>query len=76
MLMVANLDPNAFHEDTITLDLEALDLPANVPFQVTDELTGATWTWYGDTQYVALDPAIQPGHVLHLTPATAHADAL
>ena len=68
MLMIANLDPHAFHEDTIVLDLEELDLPANVPFQVTDELTGASWSWYGPTQYVALDPAVQPGHVLHLTP--------
>jgi starch synthase (maltosyl-transferring) len=71
MLMIANLDPLAFHEDTITLDLEVLDLPAGAPVQVTDELTGASWIWYGAVQYVALDPAVQPGHVLHLTPLTA-----
>jgi starch synthase (maltosyl-transferring) len=76
MLMVANLDPHAFHEDTITLDLDELDLPANSPIHVTDELTGATWNWYGASQYVALDPAVQPGHVLHLTPLTAPPDAL
>ena len=69
MLMIANLDPEAFHEDTLTLDLEVLGLPANAPFQVTDELTGASWTWYGPTQYIRLDPAVQPGHVLHLTPS-------
>jgi starch synthase (maltosyl-transferring) len=69
MLMIANLDPAAFHEDTISLDLEVLGLSANAPFQVTDELTGATWTWYGPTQYVRLDPAVQPGHVLSLTPS-------
>ncbi|HEX3621127.1 MAG TPA: alpha-1,4-glucan--maltose-1-phosphate maltosyltransferase [Acidimicrobiales bacterium] len=68
MLMIANLDPYAFHEDTIDLDLAELDLPANAPYSVTDELTGATWFWYGATQYVRLDPAVQPGHVLHLTP--------
>ena len=69
MLMVANLDPHAFHEDTITLDLIALDLDAGAPFHVHDELTGASWTWSGPSQYVRLDPAVQPGHVLHLTPA-------
>jgi len=69
MLMIANLDPEALHEDTLTLDLEVLGLPANAPFQVTDELTGASWTWYGPTQYIRLDPAVQPGHVLHLTPS-------
>jgi len=74
--MVANLDPHAWHEDTILLDLEALDLPADAPIQVRDELTGAGWIWYGSSQYVAIDPAVQPGHVLHLSPLTAPADAL
>ena len=68
VLMIANLDPSSFHEDTITLDLEALDLPGDVPFQAHDELTGATWIWSGPSQYVRLDPSIAPGHVLHLTP--------
>ena len=68
MLMVANLAPDTWHEDTITLDLDTLGLPAGAPFQVHDELTGATWTWYGPTQYVRIDPVFQPGHVLHLTP--------
>jgi len=68
MLMIANLDPHAFHEDTISLDMDALGLPAGAPFQAYDELTGATWTWYGPVQYVRLDPHVQPGHVLHLTP--------
>jgi starch synthase (maltosyl-transferring) len=68
MLMVANLDPYRFHEDTIDIDLTELDLPANRPIAVTDELTGATWQWYGSLQYVRLDPAVQPAHVLHLTP--------
>jgi len=56
---------------TIELDLEELDLAPNAPFSVTDELTGASWIWYGPTQYVLLDPAVQPGHVLHLAPLTA-----
>jgi starch synthase (maltosyl-transferring) len=68
MLMVANLDPHSWHEDTITLDLDALDLPSDRPIYARDELTGATWTWYGASHYVRLDPLFQPGHVLHLTP--------
>jgi starch synthase (maltosyl-transferring) len=68
VLMIANLDPYAVHEDTIYLDMEALDLPVDAPFQAHDELTGATWIWFGPSQYVRLDPAVQPGHVLHHTP--------
>ncbi len=76
MLIVANLDPHSWHEDTIQLDLDALGLPADAPIQVYDELTGASWIWYGASQYVRLDPLFQPGHVLHLTPLTAPPDAL
>ncbi|HEX2119915.1 MAG TPA: alpha-1,4-glucan--maltose-1-phosphate maltosyltransferase [Acidimicrobiales bacterium] len=76
MLIVANLDPHSWHEDTIQLDLGALGLPADAPIQVYDELTGASWIWYGAAQYVRLDPLFQPGHVLHLTPLTAPPDAL
>ena len=68
MLMIVNLDPYAVHEDTIYLDMEALDLTPDAPYAVHDELTGSAWIWYGPSQYVRLDPAVQPGHVLHLTP--------
>ena len=71
MLMIANLDPTASHEDTITLDMEALDLPADAPMHVTDEMTGASWTWYGASHYIALNPLFQPGHILSLRPASA-----
>ncbi len=68
MLCVVNLDPDHVQEDTLTLDLDALGLPWDEPFEAHDELTGATWTWRGAQPYVRLDPAEQPGHVLHLRP--------
>jgi starch synthase (maltosyl-transferring) len=68
MLIVVNLDPLNFHEDTIHVDLAALDLPVDGPYRAYDELTGASYIWYGAHQYVAIDPALQPGHVFHLTP--------
>jgi len=67
MLMVVNLDPFNVHEDTIHLDLPGLGLPAEGPYRVHDELTGASYIWYGADQYVLLDPAVQPGHIFHLT---------
>ena len=68
MLMVVNLDPIAFHETMVHLDLVSLGLPVDGPYRAYDELTGATYIWYGPDQYVVLDPALQPGHVFHLTP--------
>jgi starch synthase (maltosyl-transferring) len=68
VLCVVNLDPDHVQEDTLTLDLGALGLAWGEPFEAHDELTGATWTWQGAHPYVRLDPAEQPGHVLHLRP--------
>jgi len=68
MLMVVNLDADNFHEDMIHIDLASLGLPTDGPFRAHDELTGATYIWYGPDHYVALDPAVQPGHVFHLSP--------
>ncbi|MBW3645876.1 MAG: alpha-1,4-glucan--maltose-1-phosphate maltosyltransferase [Actinobacteria bacterium] len=66
VLCVVNLDPLQWQEDTLWIDLGALGLAWDEPFEAHDELTGATWTWQGAHPYVRLDPAETPGHVLHL----------
>jgi starch synthase (maltosyl-transferring) len=68
MLCVVNLDPHQWHEDTLGLDLGALGLPWDEPFEAHDELTGQTFVWQGATPYVRLDPAETPAHLLHLRP--------
>jgi len=69
VLCVVNLDPDHWQEDTLTLDLGALGLPYDEAIEAHDELTGETFTWHGAHPYVRLDPAEQPGHVLHLRTA-------
>ena len=65
VLVVVNLDPHGVHETTVRLDLGAIGVPPATPFQVTDELTGETYTWSGPDAYVRLDPgAGQVAHVL------------
>ena len=66
LLLVVNLDPHHVQEATLWLDLEALGIPADVPFEAHDEVSGATYVWQGPESYVRLDPAVQPAHVLHL----------
>ena len=66
LLIIVNLDPHAAHEATTWLDLKALGIPADAPFSAHDEVTGATYSWWGPANYVRLDPAYQPAHVLHL----------
>jgi len=66
LLLVVNLDPFQAHEAMTWLDLGALGLAAEHPFEAHDELTGATYVWQGSANFVRLDPAVQPAHILHL----------
>lgn len=66
MLVVVNLDPHSISETTLWIDLGALGLPWDQPFEAHDELSGHTFTWTGPEPYVRLDPAETPAHILHL----------
>ena len=66
VLCVVNLDPETTHEATLQLDLEAIGLPVDRPFEAYDELTERSFTWHGPNPYVRLDPWVEPAHVLHL----------
>lgn len=66
LLMVVNLDPHGVHEDVLNLDLDALGLPHDRPYRVTDELSGQVFMWQGANPYVRLDPVTGPAHILAL----------
>jgi starch synthase (maltosyl-transferring) len=63
VIVVANVDTHAPRETLVHLDLPALGYDWHEKFAVTEELTGATWRW-GKRNYVRLDPASHPVHVL------------
>jgi starch synthase (maltosyl-transferring) len=63
VVVVINLDPHAARETTVHLDLPALGLAWGDSFVVHDEITGQDWTW-SQHDYVRLDPAHEPAHVL------------
>jgi len=63
VLVVVNLDPTNAREATVWLDNGALGLDAGAGLRVTDELTGQSFQW-GQGNYVRLDPAIAPAHIL------------
>jgi starch synthase (maltosyl-transferring) len=66
VLIVVNLDPGNAREATVWLDTEALGLDAAAGFGVRDELTGRSFRW-GQANYVRLDPAVAPAHILAVT---------
>ncbi|MFC6878756.1 MULTISPECIES: alpha-1,4-glucan--maltose-1-phosphate maltosyltransferase [Actinomadura] len=70
VLAVVNLNPHQVREATVHLDLPALGLDADGEldahgFEVADELSGETYTWRR-SNYVRLDPHVQPAHILTL----------
>jgi starch synthase (maltosyl-transferring) len=66
ILVAVNLDPSAAQAGTISLDLGTLGVGVDEAFTVHDLLSGARYAWGGRTNYVRLDPAILPAHILHL----------
>jgi starch synthase (maltosyl-transferring) len=66
VLIVVNLDATNPREATVWLDTSALGLDAAAGFGVTDELTGQSFRW-GQGNYVRLDPAVAPAHILSVT---------
>jgi starch synthase (maltosyl-transferring) len=69
VLVVCNLDPHHPHDTFVHLWMPALGLDWDAgAFDVRDELTGQTWTWHGTSNWLRLDPAVEPAHVLHVRP--------
>jgi starch synthase (maltosyl-transferring) len=66
LLIAVNLDPKRAHDTMVHVPLEELDIPEGQPYVVEDLLTGARYTWKGARNYIRLDPAIEPAHVLRV----------
>jgi starch synthase (maltosyl-transferring) len=64
MVVVVTLDPYHVQDGTLGLDLVALGLPVDRPFDVHDELSGETYTWWGPNPYVRFEPWVRVAHVL------------
>jgi len=63
VLVAVNTDPHHTQWANVDLDLAALGIEADQPFQVHDLLTDARYRWQGARAVVGLDPGTQPAHV-------------
>ncbi|MGH8774033.1 MAG: alpha-1,4-glucan--maltose-1-phosphate maltosyltransferase [Jiangellaceae bacterium] len=63
VIIVVNLDPHATREATVSLDMPAIGFDWHETFAAHDELSGQSFQW-GQHDYVRLDPAVEPAHVL------------
>ena len=66
ILTVVNLDPHQPQSGWVDLDVEALKLDGEQPYQVHDLLSEQRYIWRGRHNYVMLDPQRLPAHVFRL----------
>ena len=66
VVTVVNLDPHHVQSGWVDLDLAALGIDANMPYQMHDLLSGARFLWSGARNFVQLDPQRAPAHVFAL----------
>ncbi len=66
MLVVVNLDPNHTHAGWVTLDLAALGLDEDHPYQVHELLGDSRYLWTGPRNYVELNPQSAPAHLFRI----------
>ncbi len=66
IVTVVTLDPQYRQAGWVTLDLDALGLPASAPYEMHDLLTDQRFNWRGARNYVELSPAAMPAHVLRV----------
>jgi starch synthase (maltosyl-transferring) len=64
IVTVVNLDPVWKQAGFLELPVEELGIDVRHPYEVTDLLTGATFTWQGSRNYVELRPNEMPAHIL------------
>jgi starch synthase (maltosyl-transferring) len=66
VVAVVNVDPHNTQSAWLDLDMGALQLDANRPFQVHDLLSGARYTWHGGRNYIQLNPQVVPAHIFRI----------
>jgi starch synthase (maltosyl-transferring) len=66
ILTVVNLDPHQAQSGWVDVDVGALKLDAEQPYQVHDLLSEQRYIWRGRYNYVMLDPQRVPAHVFRL----------
>jgi starch synthase (maltosyl-transferring) len=66
ILAVVNLDSHNSQSAWITIDRAGLGVAGTGPYVVRDLLTGSTYTWSGERNFVILDPAVAPAHLFRV----------
>lgn len=64
LIIVVNLDPHRTQSAKLQLPLKELGIAYDKSFNVFDLLSHETYTWFGESSYVILNPNEMPAHIL------------
>jgi starch synthase (maltosyl-transferring) len=64
VVTVVNLNPHHGESGWVEMDLKALGLPADEPYEMHDVLGDQRFLWNGARNWVSLDPQRSPAHVM------------
>jgi starch synthase (maltosyl-transferring) len=67
VLVVVNLDPYQTQDSFLLVPHHLWGIGADENFTVMDQLSGQTFIWKGGTNYVKLNPHLEPVHVFRVT---------
>ncbi len=65
LLVAVNLDPSNVQTCTATVPHDAIGTLSGQSYRVKDLITNQNFVW-SERNYVSLDPAVQPAHVLRV----------
>jgi starch synthase (maltosyl-transferring) len=66
LLIIVNLDAHQTHAASLRIPFELLALDPGKTLRAKDLLSGDTYYWTGEWQYVELNPYLMPAHILQL----------
>jgi starch synthase (maltosyl-transferring) len=66
IVVIVNLDPHHVQAGFVNLALEKIEVDYDHPYQAHDLITGARYVWTGSRNFVELNPAVMPGHILRI----------
>jgi len=75
IVVIVNLDPRNKQSGWIELDLGAIGVDPLGPYEMHDLLTGERFGWRGSRNFVIIDPASRPAHILRVEEPTAGPDS-
>nr|VFK56919.1 MAG: starch synthase (maltosyl-transferring) [Candidatus Kentron sp. TC] len=66
IVVTVNIDPHHTHEAHVSLPIDKFGIRPEEAYEVHDLLTDARYQWRGETNWVRLDPHVEPAHVFHI----------